>query len=216
MSDIQEMVEEAKRPGKFNIVDAVRGRAYPKNTVDVFIDEEVAYNVAELNELIDKIGQEMDKKNVDKKHMDKLLAERDKIMSDREKIIEEMGGTKYVFHLTGISEGDRQDIYDKALKQHPMKYDKSRSPLTGMVEKEEIEDPERDRYFTTLLWQSHITKIVAPDGSEQEGITYEDALELRRILPLAAITTITEAIEKMRASTSLFMISVNEDFLAKS
>ena len=216
MSEIEEMVEEAKMPGKFNIVDAVRGRAYPKNKVDVFIDEEVAYQVAELNELIDKIGQEMDKKNVDKKHMDKLLNERDKIMSDREKIIEDMGGTKYVFHLTGISEGNRQDIYDKALKQYPIKYEKSRSPLTGMVEKEELEDAERDRYFTTLLWQSHITKIIAPDGSEQEGITYEDALELRRILPLAAITTITEAIERMRAATAIFMMSVNEDFLAKS
>jgi ribosome maturation factor RimP len=45
LSDIEEMVEEAKSPGKFNIVDAVRGRAYPKNTVDVFIDEELAFNV---------------------------------------------------------------------------------------------------------------------------------------------------------------------------
>jgi hypothetical protein len=35
-------------------------------------------------------------------------------------------------------------------------------------------------------------------------------------MPLASITAITEAIEKMRAATALFMMSVNEDFLAKS
>jgi hypothetical protein len=97
-----------------------------------------------------------------------------------------------------------------------MKYDKSRSPLTGMVEKEEIEDPERDRYFTTLLWQSHITKIVAPDGSGARGSHLRRCPELRRILPLAAITTITEGNRKMRASHCVVMMSVNEDFLAKS
>lgn len=216
MSDIEEMVEEAKKPGKFNIVDAVKGRSYPKSKVEVFIDEEVAFHVSEINELINNIGEEMDKKNVDKKHLDELMAKRDNILSEREKLIEEMGGTKYIFHLTGISEGARLDIYDKALAKYPMQYEKNRNPFTTEVEKEEIESNERDRYFTSLLWESHISKIIAPDGSEQDGISYDDALELRRILPVASITSITEAIEKMRLSTALFMMSVNEDFLAKS
>ena len=216
MSDIQEMVDDAKRPGVFNIVDAVRGRAYPKDEVDVFIDEKIAFEVAAMNELIDGISNEMDKTILNKKEVDEFIKRRDEVMDERDRLIKEMGGNKYVFHITGVSEGARQDMYEKAVEKFPIKYEKNRNPLTGVVEKEEVENSERDRYFTALLWEAYISKVVAPDGSEQNGITYEDAVELRRSLPLAAISTITEAIEKMRAATALFMLSVNEDFLAKS
>lgn len=216
MSDIEEMVEEARTPGKFNIVDAVKGRAYPKDSVDVFIDEKIAFEVSVMNEMIENISNQMDKTTPNKKQLDELMKQRDEILDSRDKLIAEMGGNKYVFHLTGVSEGYRQDMYEKAIEKFPIKYEKNRNPLTGAVEKEELENPERDRYFTALLWQAYISKVVAPDGSEQDGITYEDAIELRRSLPLAAISTITEAIEKMRAATALFMLTVNEDFLAKS
>jgi len=216
MSDIEEMVNAAKKPGTFNIVDAVKNRAYPKDQVDVFIDEGVAFRVAEINEAIDSIGKAMDKKGVDKKTLDTLLAKREEVLDSRDKLIEEMGGTKYVFHLTGISEGVRQDLFDKAVTKFPIKHEQKMSQITGEIEKEEIENIERDRYFTALLWQAGVQKILSPDGEEQEGISFEDALELRRSLPLASLTTITEALEKMRAATALFLMSVGEDFLAKS
>jgi hypothetical protein len=216
MSDIEEIVENAKKPGKFNIVDVVKGRSYPTDQIDVFIDEGVAFRAAELNEAITKISETMDKKNLDKKDLDEFLAKREEILNQKDKLIEEMGGTRYVFHLTGISEGKRQDIYDKAVEKFPVEYEKNRNAFTGETEKVELENPERDRYFTSMLWQASITKIVSPDGEEQEGITLEDAIELRRSLPLASNSAITEAIEKMRAATAVFMMAVNEDFLAKS
>lgn len=216
MSNIEEMVQEAKAPGKFNIVDVVRGRSYPTDTVDVFIDEKIAFEVANMNEMIDNILKDMDKNVLSKKQIDDLTQKRDEIMEKRDALINEMGGNKYVFHLTGVSEGVRQDMYEKAIEKFPIKYEKNRNPLSGILEKEEIENAERDRYFTALLWEAYISKVVAPDGSEQDGITYEDAIELRRSLPLASVSSITEAIEKMRAATALFMLSVNEDFLAKS
>lgn len=216
MSNIEEMVEEAKKPGTFNILDAVKNRAYPTDEVEIFIDEDVAFHVSELNEAIERITKDLDKAGLDKKEVDAILKRRDEIIEKRQKLIDEMGGTKYVFHLKGISEGTRQDLYDKALEKYPMQYEKNRNPFTGEQEKVEVDNVERDRYFTSLLWQSYIVKIVAPDGSIQEGINFDEANELRKIMPLAAITTITEAIEKMRAATALFMLTVNEDFLAKS
>jgi hypothetical protein len=216
LSDIQEMVEEAKRPGKFNIVDAVKGRSYPKSQIDVFIDEGVAFIAAELNDELAKIAELMDKKTLNKTSVDEILKKREEIMDQKDKLVEEMGGSRYVFHLTGISEGKRQDAYDKSLEKYPMEYEKSKNPFTGQAEKNEVESSERDRYFTSILWHYSIEKIVAPDGSEQDGISFEDAQELRRSLPLASNGAITEAIEKMRAATALFMMSVNEDFLAKS
>lgn len=217
MSDVQEMVEEAKKPGKFNIVDAVKDRAYPIDEVEIFIDENVAFKASELDEKINKISKNLDnKKALSKGDMDKILNQRDEILSEKEKLIEEMGGSRYVFHIMGISEGQRQDLFDKAITKYPMKHDKGRNPFTGEMEKNDIEDPERDRFFTDLLWQAHIKKIVAPDGSEQDGIALEDATELRRNLPLASTSKITEAVQKIRTASALFMMTVNEDFLAKS
>ena len=217
MSDIQEMVEEAKRPGKFNIVDAVKERAYPVDEVEIFIDEDVAFKAAELDERINKISESLDnKKALSKNDVDKVLKQREEILSAKEKLVEEMGGSRYVFQIMGISEGTRQDLFDKAVAKYPIKEDKNRNPFTGQMEKNEIEDPERDRFFTDLLWQAHIKKIIAPDGSEQDGISVEDATELRRNLPLASATKISESVQKVRAASALFMMSVNEDFLAKS
>lgn len=216
MSDIEEMVEAAKAPGKFNIIDVVKGRSYPTDEIDVFIDEHVAFQASELDAEIVKIAESMDKKNLDKKTVDTLLKKRDGILDQKEKLVEEMGGTRYVFHLTGISEGVRQDIYDKAVEKYPVEYEKNKNAFTGETDKVELENPERDRYFTSMLWEVSIKKIVAPDGQGQEGISLDDALELRRSLPLASSSAITEAIERMRAATAIFMMSVNEDFLAKS
>jgi len=214
--EILDPVEKAKERGVFNIADVVRGRTYPSTEIDVFIDEEIAYTISQLDGLISKTSESLDKKSLSKKETDDILKRREEIMEKKDKMIAEMGGSKYVFHIRGISEGDRQDIFDSVLEKFPYEYEKSRNPFTGAQEKVEVESKERDRYFTDRLWQAHISKIVAPDGSEQNSITFDDAVELRRNLPLASISKVTEAIEKIRVSTAVFMMTVDEDFLAKS
>ena len=217
MSDIEEMVEEARKPGVFKITDAVKDRAFPKAEIDIYLDEALAYVISELDDMLQKTANSMDrKKTLTKKEVDELTSKRDEIIDKKDKLIEEMGGAKYVFHLQGISEGKRQDIYDKTLEKFPMKYEKNRNPYTGKIEKEEIDDVDRDRYFSDLLWEGHIVKIVSPDGQEQNGITVEEATELRRSLPAASVAKISETIERLRIASAAFMMSLNEDFLAKS
>ncbi len=215
MSDIEEMVERAKAPGKFNIVDVLKGRAYPTDEVEIFIDEGVAFIAADIEDAIRKIAQKMDTEK-EKAKLDEMLAKHDALLAQKDELVKEMGGTRYVFHLQGISEGERDDIWKKSTERYPVKHETDRNPLTGKVDRTEVQSPERDKYFTGLLWQAHIKKIVDPQGNEQDGITVEDAFELRRSLPLASIGKITEAIEKMRAATAVFMMTVDEDFLAKS
>ena len=217
MSDIEEMVEEARKPGKFKIIDAVKDRAFPESFLDIYLDEALAFLIAELDEAMEETGNSMDrKKALSKKEVDEFEKRRDEILDRKNELIEQMGGGKYVFHIKGISEGARQDIFDKAIEKFPMKYEKNRNPYTGAMEKEEISDIDRDRYFSDMLWQAHIVKIVAPDGEEQEGISLEEATELRRNLPAASVAKISEGIEKLRIASAAFMMSINEDFLAKS
>jgi len=215
MSDIEEMVEEAKQPGRFSIVDALKDRAYPTDEVEVFIDEAVAFLASDIEAAIRALGQRMDVES-DADKIDEMLKKHEEYLDKKDKLVEEMGGARYVFHLQGISEGLRDDLWKKSVERYPIKYETDRNPLTGQVERTEVQNMDRDKYFTNLLWQSHIKKIVDPEGNEQDGITLEDAFELRRSLPLASIGKITEAIEKMRAATAVFMMTVDEDFLAKS
>jgi hypothetical protein len=123
---VEEIVTEMKSPGKFKILDVIKDRSFPTEDVDIFIDEQMAYAAASMD------------------------------------------------------------------------------------------DPDRNTLFTELLWQKHIVKITAPDGSVQDGVSLEDVSELRRSLPIAATGKLTEAIEKIRTATAVFMFSADEDFLAKS
>ncbi len=214
-SDIVEMLEEAKAPGKFKIVDALKGRAFPTDEVNIFIDEDAAFIAAEVETQINKMGDKMDG-TVDSKELEEFTKRHEELVERLEKIKEEMGGTRYVFYLQGVSEGVREDLFEKAVEKYPIQHEVDRNPLTGEVERQEKESPKRDRLFTNLIWQAHIKKIVAPDGSVQEGITLEESIELRRALPLASSGKITEAIEKLRTATALFMLSTDENFLAKS
>jgi hypothetical protein len=215
MSDIEQIVEQAKAPGKFNIVDVLKGRGYPTDEIDVFIDESVAFVASDMEDKIGKLREKMESET-EKSKLDEILKKYEDLMAEKDALIREMGGTRYVFHVQGISEGQRDDIWKKSVERFPIKHETDRNPLTGKVDRIEVQNPERDKYFTGLLWQAHIKKIVDPEGNEQEGITVEDAFELRRSLPLASIGKITEAVERMRAATTVFMMTVDEDFLAKS
>lgn len=217
MSDIEEAVNEAKSRGKFKIVDAVKDRAFPEMFLDIYLDEALAFLISELDQALNDIGNSADrKKALSKKEVDEFEKRRDEILNRKDELIEKMGGAKYVFHIKGISEGKRQDIYDQAVEKFPMKYEKNRNPYTGALEKEEIDNVDRDRYFTDLLWEAHIVKITSPENEEQEGISLEEATELRRTLPAACVAQISEGIEKVRIASAAFMMSINEDFLAKS
>jgi hypothetical protein len=217
LSDIEEMIGEAKKPGKFKIIDAVKDRAFPESFLDIYLDEALAFLISELDEAMDKTGKSLDgKKALSKKEVETFETRRDEILNRKDELIEKMGGAKYVFHIKGISEGQRQDIFDKTIEKFPMKYEKNRNPFTGALEKEEIGDLDRDRYFSDLLWEAYIVKIVSPDGETQEGISFEEATELRRSLPAASVAKISEGIEKLRIASAAFMMSINEDFLVKS
>jgi hypothetical protein len=213
--DIIETVEEAKAPGKFKIIDALKNKAFPTDEVEIFIDEHAAFLASGVETKIADIAKLMDNTS-DTKELKELTERHEELVARLEKIVEEMGGARYVIHIQGISEGEREDLFERALEKYPMQHEVDRNPYTGEVERTEKDNPKRDRLFTNLIWQAHIKKIVAPDGSEQDGISVEEAVELRRALPLASIGKITEAIEKMRTSTALFMLSTDENFLAKS
>ena len=206
IDEVQKLVEEAKAPGVFNIVSVLQNRAYPKDDISIYVDEQTAYEASQIKQKIEEL-----EKNADVAVKPEIEA----LEKKRDELVKKLEQSKYVFTISGISEGAREDAQKTSEEKFPVEYDEDKNPFTGEVTKREKENADRDRFFTNLLWTRHITKIVAPNGDEQNGLTYVEVEELRKVLPIAGIGAITQGIEKIRVATAMFMMSVDEDFLAK-
>jgi hypothetical protein len=97
VEDVLALVQDAQDIRKFNLADAVKGRAFPEDTVDVFLDVESAYQLSKLNEAIIQTLDEDEIAEFDKQA---------KVLSD--KILE----SKLTFHMRGIDQKKIQAIED--------------------------------------------------------------------------------------------------------
>lgn len=205
-STVEELVENAKKPGTFSILNVLNERAYPREEVIAYLDEQAAYDASQIQSKIDELS----------KNEDANKAKINELAKKRDAVIKKLELSKYTFTVSGISEGMREDLNKESIEKYPIELEEEKNPFTGEVTKKEVENKERDRYFTNLIWHSAIEKIVNPDGDAQENVTMEDVIALRGMLPIAAIGALNQAIEKLRMATAVFMMTVDEDFLAKS
>lgn len=208
--EIREAVDEAKKPGTFKIVDVLQNRGMPKMEVTVSVDEQAAYDAYVAKEKI----EDLDSKYSKTKKPDDIIAEQEKWEEVRAEASERLRASSFTFHLEGINEGQRNDIFSRAKKKYPIEYDQDIDLTTGKMEKTEKESPERDALYTDLLWNLHIKKIVNADGDEQTDVSYSDIRTMRDNMPISATAKINESIEKLRVSTAVFMMEADEDFLA--
>ena len=212
VEEIREAVDEAKKPGTFSIVSVLKDRGYPKTELTVTLDEQSAYDITVINEKLRAIDAKYSKM----KKPDDVLKEEEKLIAVQEELMDKIKQSSFTFHLEGISEGRRNEIFKQARKKYPVEYDQDIDLSTGKMQKVEKESPERDSLYTDLLWEAHIKRIVNPNGEEQVGVTYSDVRAMRDNMPVSAAARLNESIEKLRISSAVFMMETDEDFLAKS
>ena len=211
VEDIREAVDQAKARGTFNITNVLKERAYPKSALRVVIDESLAFEASSLRKELESTDLEWARREMPEE-VEKLQEKR----SDRiAEIKEEMAKSSFTFFLSGIAEGDRERIYKKACAKYPLEYDKDFNLETGRVEKVVKESEDRDSLFTDLLWEAHIEKIEDPEGNVHEPVGFSDVRVMRETLPLSVLSRINEEIEKIRVASAVFMLEVDDDFLAK-
>jgi len=209
--DIIESVTAAKARGTFKIIEVLANRGYPKQDVRVYMDEDSAYQASIIKEKLD----ELDEKLASGKSNPEVEKMRDELISDQEILFDNIQKSAFTFHLVGISEGRREEVYNKSKKKYPIQYEKNQDILRGETKVVEKESPERDALFTDYLWMEHIDSITDHEGNTQDDINYEDVRTMRTMLPLASIAAINQGIEKLRISTAVFLANTGEDFLAK-
>jgi hypothetical protein len=198
--EIMEPVEKAKAKGTFNIVNVLKDRGYPESSVVVYLDESSAYAAAIAKEKI-----------ITAKEGEDVSA----LQAEHDLLLEKLRESAVTFYLRGLSESARDSALRQAKKKYPVEFTKDINPMTGEWSKDEKESQERDELFTDLLWHNSVVKIEDAEGNVQENLGYADVRDMRSMLPLAAGARVTDAINKLRVSTAVFMHEVGEDFLAK-
>lgn len=206
IEDAIELSEQAKAKGTFNILDVIRDNGLPKDVVSIVVDENSAYSAFKLEEQLQELMESED--NVSQSEVDEI---RSKISA----IVETMNASRHTVHIKGISEGKRSELIELSLEKFPREYREKKGAIASITEEVEVQSPERDEYFTDLLWKESIEKIVAPDGREQNEITMDFIREFRSAISLPINAKITTSIEKLRIGTAAFIATADEDFLAK-
>lgn len=197
----EELAAETAEPGTFSFIDRLRGRNYAKDTVIIYLDEQLGY---ELNELVSEL-----------KTSDSLNATTiTKLETDIANKIEELKPQAYTLELHGISNKEYNELVDQAAEKYPYEYDENQDIL-GRKEKTLIESEDRQEFFTGLLWLACITSITDANGSVADDINAELVAELRVSAPLAVIHRINDTVNKLRLATDWIEYTQDEDFSVK-
>lgn len=212
LKEAADLAKKAAERGTFSIAEALLERSYPSEEVKVYLDEQTAYAIVRIDEQINEL--EEDASSSDEGIANTAQGQQAELIDKRKELYEHLQKSLYVFHISGVPEGTRNELLEQAFEKFPQEYIEDKNIL-GDVKRTEKENPERDNFFTMLLWEKSITKIVSPSGSEQVGVTADDVQVMRKTMPVSAVTKINGSMDKLRVATAMFLLEVNEDFLAK-
>lgn len=160
----------------FDITAVLQGRGYPELEVPFYVDEPSALALSQAEKQLTNLA--MLGKTTEHDELEKRVNDlRDALRANR-----------FTYHLRGIPNKVRQDVYRKAFEKYPRQ-----QSFIGIEE----DNPERDAYYTTLLWQAMTVKIVAPDGAVQVNPPLEVVQQFRDFAPSAALNAIDAGIQEL-------------------
>jgi hypothetical protein len=188
-NNVVDLAAEAQKRGKFNLADVVKGRGFPEKSVDIYLDANSAYELEELNLLMNT--------TVDADELAKLEP---KAAELKKKIIDSC----LTFHMRGVSQYSVEYVTEEADKLYPDNEDGT-------------ENPNWIRHYLAALVAKNIVKITDAEGNEDtDKLTTEQVLELRGVMPIDAWTSLVETMQKLTLASSYFEAITDAGFLPKS
>lgn len=214
----REAATNASKKGTFSFLDRVTGRNYPTDEVVVYLDEAAGYRIGEIEaELVDaRELQAKLTKTTDKAAKAEVTKEIAKLEEQLVANKAEAEKSRFVFHLEGISTDAYDQLVDEAQAQFPLEYRETRNPLTFALEREVIDNEQREIYFRTLLWSRFIKRVVDPEGNVDAEITQVWVARVMGLIPVMGQIRIQQGIEKLRMTTGWMDQIQGEDFFPKS
>lgn len=192
MENVVNLAEEAQKRGKFNLADAIKGRAFPEKSVDVYLDANAAMQLEEVNKDLNDL---------------KILGnteEYDKLEEFAQALAEQIKNSRLTFHMRGVGQAEVEAAVKKADELHPDTDDNG-------------DNPDWVRYYLAHLIAANIVKVTDAEGNEDNAkFTPEDMIELRGILPIDSWSALVETMQKLTLATSYFNSVTDAGFLPKS
>ena len=188
-NNVVNMVEDAQKKGKFSLADAIKDRAFPETTVDVYIDAAAAYEFAELDKLA--------------KTLDVASKEYASAVDKMDELAKQIKDSKLIFHMKGVGQGTVERVTEEANKLYP--------------DAQESNEPHWVKHYLCALIAANIVKIVDTEGNEDDsGFTTEDIIELREIMPIDSWEILIDTMQKLTLASSYFDSVTDAGFLQKS
>ena len=163
------MSVDAPEPKLFDLKAALSGRTFATETVTIFLDEDAMYNYARISQASD-----LDPASKEK------AAERDKLLKFLQAIAIKVT-------VRSVPQDQEETIVQELVEKYPPRYSAIGS---------ELPDREANAELNAKLWQLHIVKIEAPDGSFIVPNEH-DIRALRDSAPRVALETIARAINEL-------------------
>lgn len=161
-------------PITFDLAEALAGRTYPTDTVNVFLDEHKMYVLSKA-----LMAASQDPGSVDKEN-------------EVSRLMEEFRSEAYIVTIRGVDPELVNAIMDELNEEFPLVSDAfGRFKMSS----------ERAYAFQRRLWSLYVIEIKDPKGAVISPPTEEHLAMFRNKAPEAAIKAVDDAIETMRAGT---------------
>jgi hypothetical protein len=190
VEEAMDLAQEAQSKKVFNLSDAIKGRAYPQKDAVVYLDDESAMKLVELDEQMSYITDP---------------AELKKLEAEAEKLSKAIKDSALTFKMRGVS----QDAIELVLKQLNEKYKVKGSAGT------ENPDWMRD-YITTLVGMNIISVVDASGSADEATYDFDKTEEIRRNIPAAEWGKLVEMMQKLTLAGGYFDQLTDAGFLQKS
>lgn len=191
VAEAVELAEKAQDRKVFNLTDFIKGRSYPEAEVVVYLDDQSAMQVLELNKKLAKA--------LKPEELEAIEAQ----ISD---LTEKIKGTALTFKMRGIS----QEIVEAIMKKANVRHNVAKAS-------DGANSPEWMRDYITMLIGENIVSVTNADGAvDSEHFDFDKTDALRKNLPASEWGKLVEAMEKLTLAGGYFDQISDAGFLPKS
>ena len=191
-------------PDGFDIFDILTEKAYPKDTVTVYLDEAAAYELRALQKEADAIEGEPDEATI-QDFNDRLTALRTRIDKSAR-----------TFHLSGVDADRMKDVMTSA-EAHFEDRKVNRKRADGSIIRELPQSAQVDfmRYVSALTLSIHVEKITDSAGRESIAPGVDTMATFLDKAPVYAVRELNQAIERLQVDARDFERTLDDGFFPK-
>lgn len=182
----QEAVDRAQSDGVFSFAEVLEGRSYPRDEVQICIDEDLLYRLK------------------------KARADGDENLVKQ--LEEKKAKSTYTLKLVGVSSEKREELEKIAEEKFPRRYEQIKNFKDGTLQRQEVPSEERADYNNDLLWATQIEQIIAPDGRVDTAPGVATARKLRKTAPLGELIRVQQAIVSLVMTSDVFERKTDAQF----